>query len=430
MQECSSAGCVNPAAFTTRKNPAWCNACIDDMVRAGGLEPVEPFTRVRRGRLTKCVTCDVEAHYRLDYIRANNASGKKTCRACYWRAWADERRKQPWKEFTRAVFDLLREYTPEQILEVFPYPHVREFLESGWWPLDRIIAHLDEHGFDLIATTADLNDSDDPVVIRCRTCQKISAVRLSDIRFGCMCLLNPRSSHPLNPRPGRVLLIESQSPALEWWDHDRNDEATLRTVTVRARRACHWICPECELRFEAPVTAMATQPWCRACAVRRREEQARQEESEPTYEQWKVTPVADVPELAAAWADETDPHDVMVADVRPLRRFRCPNDHHPRVSPLTFLQSGCPHCRSAQTAQNRRWLADTLPEIASQWHPTRNRKFTPQNVVWDSKRMVWWRADCCGHEWQEQVRSRDMYQRLRPRDRRASDRNRQRLWRA
>ena len=129
---------------------------------------------------------------------------------------------------------------------------------------------------------------------------------------------------------------------------------------------------------------------------------------------WKTTPVADVPELAAAWADDYDPRQVMVVGGWPsLRRFRCPAGHHPRISPLRFLQSGCPHCRGAQTAQTKNWLADVLPEIASQWHPTRNGKFNPHNVVWDSKRTFWWRADCCGHEWQESVRDRDKYQRLR-----------------
>jgi hypothetical protein len=120
-----------------------------------------------------------------------------------------------------------------------------------------------------------------------------------------------------------------------------------------------------------------------------------------------------VPELAAAWVDEADPRDVMVAGDNQLRQFRCPEGHHPRIRPVIFLESGCPHCRGAQTARNRQCLADILPEIASQWHPTRNGRHTPQNVAWTSQRRVWWRADCCGHEWQEPVRRRDMYQRLR-----------------
>jgi len=421
-QECSTAGCANQAAFTTRTKPAWCTSCIDDLLREGGLEPAGPFVGPRGWRLTKCLACGVQAHYRLEYTVEKNADGEKTCRACYWRDWAAESRNKPWREFDRIILDLLREHTPEQILEVVgasdteastdirsaTTTRVREFLESGWWPLDRITSHLHDHGFDFIANTVEVNDGNDPVVARCQVCGTIRAARMGDFGFGCVCSRNSRSSHPASPRVGRVLLPESESPALDWWDHERNDEAMLATVTVRALRTCHWLCPECGLRFEAKTNDMAARPSCPDCAAGRREKWNEE------YARWKVTSVADVPELMAAWADDDDPREVMVGDAGPLRRFRCLNGHHPRIGPLRFLQSGCPHCRGAQTAQeNKQWLADTLPEIASQWHPTRNGRLTPQNVVWDSKRTVWWRADCCGNQWQESVRDRDKYARTR-----------------
>lgn len=220
---------------------------------------------------------------------------------------------------------------------------------------------------------------------------------------------NIRSSNPISPRVAKILLAESEDRALEWWDHERNDEKTFRTVTLRATRTCHWICPECGLSFEERVLEMTGgRPSCPDCSKRRGAE--RQAE----YDRLKITPVADVPKLAAAWADEADPRTVMVAGDLELRRFKCPKGHHPKVNPLRYLESGCPSCRAAETRRTQKnWLTDTLPEIASQWHPTRNGKFTPHNVVWDSKRVVWWRADCCGHEWEDSPRNRDKYERLR-----------------
>ncbi len=369
VQECSTAGCVNPAAFTTRTKPAWCATCIEDMLRVGGLEAVEAFTAPDAWWLTKCLDCGVQAHYKFEYVLQKNRIAEKTCRACYWCRWSEGQRDQPWREV---------------------------------WPLERVATRLGENGFDLVDT---IRGDHDPVVARCRVCGNQSVKRMSDVGFGCVCRRNTRSSNPAGARVGRVLLIESESPALVWWDHERNDEATLRTVTVRAVRRCHWVCPDCDLRFRAKVNDMAERPSCPDCAARGSAERWQE------YERWKITPVADVPELAAAWADDADPRDVMVADGMPLRRFRCPNGHHPRINPLRYLESGCPHCRGAQA--DKRWLADTLPEIASQWHPTLNGNLTPHNVVWDSKRRVWWRADCCGLEWQETVRDRDKYQRLR-----------------
>ncbi|QUQ64561.1 zinc-ribbon domain-containing protein [Kutzneria sp. CA-103260] len=407
-QVCSTSGCANPAAFTTRSKPAWCTACIDGMLRDGGLEPAEPFAGPNRWRLTTCLTCGVQAHYKLDYTISKNAFGEKTCRACYWRHWAGQHLDQPDFAYERVLLELLRDHTPDEILREYPQPLVAEFLTSGWWPPDKLVAHLDDNGFDLLDILRDGNTRHGPVLARCRACRRHQVMRISDIGWGCICSRNTRSSNPTSPRAGRMLLTDSESPALQWWDHERNDEATLRTATVLATRTCHWICPECDHRFEAKIQRMTDRPECPACAQRERAAW------DAEYERLKFTPIADVPELAAAWAEEDDPRVVMVVGPSHPRRFRCQNGHTPRVAPLTYLQSGCQFCRATGRSQaDKRWLADTLPEIAAQWHPDRNGRYTPENVVWDSTRTVWWRSDCCGHEWQESVRARDKYARWR-----------------
>ncbi|WP_426303155.1 zinc-ribbon domain-containing protein [Arthrobacter sp. R-11] len=295
------------------------------------------------------------------------------------------------------------------------------------YSIEEIIAHSERNGYDFVATTVEVNDGYDPVIVRCRSCRRISAERMSDIGWGCSCSRNVRSvtpsaatakavparnirsANPASPLTSKVLFADSDDAALDWWDHERNDEKTFRTVTLRATRTCHWVCPECHLSFTEKVVNMtAGRASCPDCSA------IRKAEWDKEYERWKITPVADVPELAAAWADEADPRTVMVAGHWMLRRFRCPAGHHPRVSPLTFLKSGCPSCRGAETRKKQKnWLADTLPEIASQWHPTLNGELTPHDVVWDSQRTVWWLADCCGHEWSATPRSRDKYERLR-----------------
>ena len=55
-----------------------------------------------------------------------------------------------------------------------------------------------------------------------------------------------------------------------------------------------------------------------------------------------------------------------------------------------------------------------LPEIAGQWHPTLNAvRWNPTNLGPDSKRIAWWQADCCGHEWSERIGDRNKYKRQR-----------------
>lgn len=405
---CSTPGCTNRASFRTRSRPAWCDDCITEILRKGGLEPVEPFPgKPSDYRLCRCVDCGIEAHYRLEYTVGKNEVGENSCRACYWRHWAQDGRAATHRGFERKMLELLRVLTPDQISAELPLPQVYEFLESGWWPEEKIVARLDSLGFDLVSTVLDVTGRDDPVVTRCRRCGKVSAERMSDVTFGCTCSRNTKASN--TRRPGKTMFADSEAPALQWWDHDRNDETLLHTASVRATRTAHWVCPECGLGFEEQVYLMASHPSCPECSTRR------QADRHARLERWRTTPVSAVPELVAVWDDDADPSQAMVHATYPLRRLRCPNGHHPRLTPLRYLESGCPSCRAniTRSAIDRPTLAKARPEIAAQWHPTRNGNLDPGMIGPDSTRVVWWRSDCCGHEWREQVRDRDKYRRLR-----------------
>lgn len=408
-QECSTSRCMNDAAYTTRTKPAWCTDCIDDLLRQGGLKADEPFSGPKKYRLCTCLECGVQAHYKFDYVLEKNGIGENTCRACFWISWAQHQRSTLDYELPSALLVMLRMRTPKQIYAMAPTPEVHQFLNSGWWPVERLVKRLDELDHDLVTTVVEVTDAFDPVVAKCRHCGKISAARMGDFGWGCTCSRNARGTSAVAAGSKPNLLIDSQHEALKWWDHGPNDETDLHTVTVRATRSFHWLCPECDHSFMASVNDMTRWLRCPRC------EEARSAEWNREYERWKVTPVAAVPELLAAWADEDDPHQVMVVDRGPLRRFRCPVGHHPRIEPYTYMNSGCPSCRGAKTraSTDKKWLADTLPEIASQWHPTKNGKHTPSNVVWDSKRTVWWLDPACGHEWEDTVRARDKYERWR-----------------
>ena len=51
-------------------------------------------------------------------------------------------------------------------------------------------------------------------------------------------------------------------------------------------------------------------------------------------------------------------------------------------------------------------LATSNPQLASEWHPTKNGTVTPEQVTAHSGRKVWWLGKC-GHEWQATVASRE-----------------------
>lgn len=313
------------------------------------------------------------------------------------------------KGYQQRLLDRLSEEPMEVVRSSVLSSEEQEFLDNGIWSREHIVELLENNGFDLVDTVVKHTTASDPVVSRCRRCGRLTAKRLSDVGWGCSCRQNKRSQDPENKTPRRQLFCDSNSPALQWWDHERNTEKDYRTATVLARRECWWVCPDCGHQFTAQVKTMAERPECPVCEQKRRDEWAAE------YAKLKTMTIAEVPELKAAFAEDgLDPREVPVVTWKQIR-FRCSAGHHPRLSPTTFLKSGCQFCRP-KPSKDDRTLAKIHPEIAEQWHPTKNGTLTPDSVVWSSKRSAWWRADCCGTEWQERICDRDKYDRMRCRN--------------
>lgn len=57
------------------------------------------------------------------------------------------------------------------------------------------------------------------------------------------------------------------------------------------------------------------------------------------------------------------------------------------------------------SSQKDNSLERKSPNIATEWHPTKNGKLRPDMVSYGSKKKVWWLGKC-GHEWQATVDSR------------------------
>ena len=62
--------------------------------------------------------------------------------------------------------------------------------------------------------------------------------------------------------------------------------------------------------------------------------------------------------------------------------------------------------RSYMTRLNNGSLAECLPELAKEWHPTKNGTLTPDKVKPHSDIMAWWRCSKCGNEYFSSVEKR------------------------
>ncbi|GAB3201826.1 hypothetical protein GCM10027062_24970 [Nocardioides hungaricus] len=115
------------------------------------------------------------------------------------------------------------------------------------------------------------------------------------------------------------------------------------------------------------------------------------------------------PGLAAEW------HPSRNAPLTPTHVFRstarkfwwqCSLGHEWEASANSRSNgSNCPFCSGHRILISFNDLASVRPEIAAEWHPTRNER-TPQMVTAMNGTKVWWRCDRDGHEWQTTVASR------------------------
>ncbi|RBY97547.1 hypothetical protein DQ237_00940 [Blastococcus sp. TF02-8] len=157
-QVCSVQFCTTAAAFRTRSKPAYCHDHIAVILRQGGLEALESFTRPDDWLLTRCLQCGNVAHYRFVYVQDKNAEGEATCRACFWRDWGARQRA------------LLGAYGANEPVSY-----------------EQAQATAEEHGYIYLGPVTDPSLPHDPHRVECRRCGKVSAERLGDIAFGCTC---------------------------------------------------------------------------------------------------------------------------------------------------------------------------------------------------------------------------------------------------
>ena len=111
------------------------------------------------------------------------------------------------------------------------------------------------------------------------------------------------------------------------------------------------------------------------------------------------------PELAKEWHPtkngELTPFDVTPGSNKKVW-WKCEegDDHEWFISPDKRKETDCPICVNQKIVLSN-CLATTHPEIAKQWHPTKNKGLTPYDVVAGANNNVWWKCNKGDdHEWE------------------------------
>ena len=115
-------------------------------------------------------------------------------------------------------------------------------------------------------------------------------------------------------------------------------------------------------------------------------------------------------ELLSQWNSvrngEVTPRDLSFGSSRKVW-WQCEKGHEweAAVWSRTSQGSGCPVFAGHLVLPGANDLGTTNPDLAAQWHPTKNAGVTPQDVMCGSRRKVWWKCPE-GHEWEASVKAR------------------------
>jgi len=177
------------------------------------------------------------------------------------------------------------------------------------------------------------------------------------------------------------------------WHPTKNGNLTAYDVKPSSNKKVWWKCPEgADHEWKTAIAHRSTGQGCPICSG---------------YKVVKSTSIATVnPELAKEW-HPTKNGKLTASEVGPGSGtkvwWKCHEDDDHEWQAIVSNRtkgSGCPICSKLMIIPSNS-LSILNPELAKEWHPTKNGKLTPFNVGVGSTKKVWWRCNTWkDHEWQ------------------------------
>ena len=188
-------------------------------------------------------------------------------------------------------------------------------------------------------------------------------------------------------------LAEEKPELAKEWHPTKNGTLTPYDVACCSMKKVWWKCPKGDdHEWQSTVAKRYNGRGCPICA---------------NYKVVKSNCLATLhPEIAEEW-HPTKNGNITPYDVTPESHmkvwWKCSEgeDHEWQTEVRSRKRSGCPICSGRKVVESNS-LATLNPELAKEWHPTKNGKLTPLDVTPGSHKKVWWFASC-GHEWQAMI---------------------------
>lgn len=213
-------------------------------------------------------------------------------------------------------------------------------------------------------------------------------------RGGCIKCRNQTANHKANITPSKSLSCTYPDIAKEWHP-TKNGDLTPDAIMPSSRKSVWWICKNGH-EYRLPVIKRIREegcPICRGCEIMPR----------------GVSFAVAHPDIAKEWhptKNGTLTPGMVSATANKRVWWICSHGHEWESTVLIRSKGhGCPVCSGRNVLVGYNDLASLFPEVAKEWHPTKNGTLTPENVSAFSHRKVWWQCEN-NHEWLATINNR------------------------
>jgi len=191
--------------------------------------------------------------------------------------------------------------------------------------------------------------------------------------------------------------LQTVNPTLaKEWNYGKNSGLTPADVTANSSKKVWWKCPKGH-EWQATIVRRNKGSGCPHCAG--------QKVLKGYNDLQTVNPT-----LAKEWNYEKNngltPEDVMPNSKEKVW-WKCSNGHEWQAVLYSRNNgTGCPYCAGKKVLKGYNDLKTVNPTLAKEWNYEKNNGLTPEDVMPNSNKKVWWKCSK-GHEWQAMVINRN-----------------------
>ena len=213
--------------------------------------------------------------------------------------------------------------------------------------------------------------------------------------------INMRTSHNhgcpycahIKPIKGTNDLTVARPDLMAEWNYEKNIGITPTELMTNSNKSVWWKCSKCKFEYKALVSNRNKGTGCKCCAG-----------------QVLISGKNDLqtlyPDIAKEWdyaCNDCAPSSVFPNSNKKYH-WVCSLGHKWEAKPnMRVAGRGCPICSGNKVLAGFNDLQTTHPEIANQWHPTKNQGLLPTQISKGYAKKVWFVCDACQNAYETYV---------------------------